>query len=221
MSLYAVKSPAGREDCCLILGATNSCCCRHLPHPSLSPPTSKEIQPLRFCFFSFDCLRFDWSSSNRLCCCRRCGGRLLLCFVLADSWRVSNCLGGFAPILIHFLRFASYWFALLLLRKESLGGLKYLCSLLCLKKGRKYIYWRDGYRNKSDFTKVIPKWKDWPPGQALPEGQCQSSSFPDTNTWATRAPGSSAALALHNPHIHKREPRTSFNHYLTSFYVAN
>lgn len=112
-----------------------------------SPSTSMETQPLRFCFFSFDCLRFDWSSSNRFCCCSRRRGGLFLGFVLADSWRVSNCLGGFAPILVHFLRFASYGFALLLLlllRKESLGGLKYLCSLLCLKKGRKYVYWREG-----------------------------------------------------------------------------
>lgn len=162
------------------------------PPSSPLPPTSKKQQPLRFCFFGFDCLRFDRSSSNRLCCCRRCGGRLLLCFVLADSWRVSNRLGGFAPVLIHFLRFASYRFALLLLRKESLGGLKYLCSLLCLKKGRKYIYWRNGHRNKSDFTKVIPKWKDWPPWPGFARMAVSIQFLPRYQH--IRAPGSSAAV---------------------------
>lgn len=108
-----------------------------------SSPTSTETRPLRFCFFSFDCLRFDWSSSNGFWCRSRRRGRFFLGFVLADPRGVGNRLGGFAPVLLHFLRFASYGFALLLLlllRKESLGGLKYLCSLLCLKKGRKYVY---------------------------------------------------------------------------------
>lgn len=120
-----------------------------------SSPTSTETRPLRFCFFSFDCLRFDWSSSDRFRCRSRRRGRFLLRFVLADSWRVRNCLGGFAPVLFHFLRFASHGFALLLLlRKESLGGLQHLCPLLCLK-GRKYVYWRED-TGISDFTKVFP-----------------------------------------------------------------
>lgn len=108
--------------------------------PPPSPP-STGTQPLRFCFFGFDCLRFDWSSPDRFRGRSRRGGGLLLGFVLAGSRGVSNGLGGLAPVLVHFLRFASYGFALLLLllllRKEPLGGLKYLCSLLCLKKGRK------------------------------------------------------------------------------------
>lgn len=158
--------------------------------PSPSSHTSMEIQPLRFCFFGFDCLRFDWSSSNRFCCCSRCRGRLFLRFVLADSWRVSNCLGGFVPVLIHFLCFASYGFALLLLlRKESLGRLKYLCSLLCLK-GKKYVYWRESIwiRVTSQKYFLNERGRTDCSGQTFLERQCPSGCFPDVTTSGHLAP---------------------------------
>lgn len=131
----AAQSPAGTAGCSSSFGppivAADTC------PPSPFPP-STGTQPLRFCFLGFDCLRFDWSSSNRLGCGSRSRGGLFLGFVLADSCRVSNCLAGFAPVLLHFRGFASYGFVLLLLlRKESLGGLKDLRSLLCLKRRRK------------------------------------------------------------------------------------
>lgn len=106
-----------------------------LPLP-LSPPQPPGINHslLRFCFFGFDRLRFDWSSSNRFGGYGGRGGWLFFCFFLTDTGSVGQRLGRFAGITVHFLGFASYLFALLLFREEPLRGLKHLCSLLCLKK---------------------------------------------------------------------------------------
>lgn len=102
----------------------------------LSQPQAPGINHslLRFCFFGFDRLRFDWSSSNRF---GGYGGRrgwLFFYFFRTDARSVGQRFGRFARITVHFLGFASYLFALLLLREEPLRGLKHLCSLLCLKK---------------------------------------------------------------------------------------
>lgn len=106
--------------------------------PAHPPPMPcNEPQPLRFCFFGFDRLRFDWSSSNRFGGYGGCRGRLFFYFFLTGTGRVSQCFWRFTWITVHFLGFASYLFALLLFREEPLRGLKNLCSLLCLKKRRK------------------------------------------------------------------------------------
>lgn len=104
-----------------------------LPSPLPQSPAINHSR-LRFCFFGFDGLRFDRSSSNRF------GGYggyrrwLFFYFFLTDTGSVGQCVRRFAWITVHFLGFASYLFALLLFREEPLRGLKNLCSLLCLKK---------------------------------------------------------------------------------------
>lgn len=102
--------------------------------PPPSPTPCNKPQPLWFCFFRFDGLRFDWSSSNRFGGYGRCRRWLFFYFFLTDTRRVSQCFRRFTWITVHFWSFASYLFALLLFREEPLRGLKNLCSLLCLKK---------------------------------------------------------------------------------------
>lgn len=104
-----------------------------LPPPLLHPPAINHSL-LRFCFFSFDGLRFDRSSSNRFGGYGGDRGWLFFYFVLTDTGSVGQCVRRFAGITVHFLGFASYLFALLLFREEPLRGLKNLCSLLCLQK---------------------------------------------------------------------------------------
>lgn len=101
-----------------------------------TPPTIPHNKPklLRFCFFGFDRLRFDWSSSDRLGGYGRCRGWFFFCFFLTGTRWVSQCFRRFTWITVHFLGFASYLFVLLLFREEPLRGLKNLCSLFCLKK---------------------------------------------------------------------------------------
>lgn len=104
--------------------------------PPLAPPPGPAINHslLRFCFFGFDGLRFDGSSSNRF---GGHGGRrgwLFFYFLLTDTRSVGQCFGRFACIAVHLRGLAAYLFALLLFREEALRGLKNLCSLLCLKE---------------------------------------------------------------------------------------
>ena len=106
-----------------------------LPWPlAPGPRPGNKPQPLRFCFFCFDRLRLDWSSSNRFGGYGGCRGWLFFYFFLTDTRWVGQCFRRFTGITVHFLGFASYLFALLLFREEPLRGLKNLCSLLCLKK---------------------------------------------------------------------------------------
>lgn len=109
--------------------------------PAHPPPMPcNEPQPLRFCFFGFDRLRFDWSSSNRFGGYGGCRGRLFFYFFLTGTGRVSQCFWRFTWITVHFLGFASYLFALLLFREEPLRGLKNLCSLLCQHLGPNVLW---------------------------------------------------------------------------------
>lgn len=105
---------------------------------SACPPPHKS-QPLWFCFFRFDSLKFDWSSSNRFGGYGGCRGWLFFYFFLTGTRRVTQCLR-FTCITVHFLGFASYLFALLLLREEPLRGLKNLCSLLCQHLGPNVLW---------------------------------------------------------------------------------
>lgn len=104
-----------------------------LPSPLPQPPAINHNR-LRFCFFGFDGLRFDRSSSDRFGGYGGYRGWLFFYFFLTDTGSVGQCVRRFAWITVHFLGFASYLFALLLFREEPLRGLKNLCSLLCLKK---------------------------------------------------------------------------------------
>lgn len=118
-----------------------------LHSPSCLPPSPcNNPQTLRFCFFGFDGLRFDWSSSNRFGGYGGSRGWLFFYFFLTDTRRVGQCFR-FTWITVHFLGFASYLFALLLFREEPLRGLKNLCSLLCLEK----------WETTTENTAVLPK----------------------------------------------------------------
>lgn len=92
---------------------------------SACPPPHKS-QPLWFCFFRFDRLKFGWSSSNRFGGSGGCMGRLCVYFSLTDTRKVAQCLG-FTCITVHSLRFVSYLFALLpfweLIEKPLLSAL--------------------------------------------------------------------------------------------------
>lgn len=113
-----------------------------LPRSPLPPPPTpcNKPQPLWFCFFRFDGLRFDWSSSNRFGGYGRCRRWLFFYFFLTDTRRVSQCFRRFTWITVHFWSFASYLFALLLFREEPLRGLKNLCSLLCQHLGPNVLW---------------------------------------------------------------------------------
>ena len=102
----------------------------------LAPPPVPAINHslLRFCFFGFDGLRFDGSSSNRFGGHGGCRGGLFFYFLLTDTRSIGQRFRGFACIAVHLRGLAAYLFALLLFREEALRGLKNLCSLLCLKE---------------------------------------------------------------------------------------
>lgn len=83
MPLGTAQCPAQRAGCSSSFGLPTDAADTSPILPS--PPSPWEHSLLRFCFLGFDCLRFDWSSSNRFRCGSRRRGGLFLGFVLADS----------------------------------------------------------------------------------------------------------------------------------------
>lgn len=154
MSNFGLKSHGHRQSVC-----RSSCVCVNCPSPWVPPGSGQgPVYPcgcghhwtscfssplprslatnhslLGFCFFGFDGLRFDRSSSHRFGGHGGDRGWLFFSFFLTDAGSVGQRVWRLAGVTVCFLGLASsYLFALLLLREEPLRGLKNLCSLLGL-----------------------------------------------------------------------------------------